>query len=242
MDFYSDVAPYYDLLFPLGEDKVSFFRGLFERRRPILDLACGSGRLAARLAADGFSVVGMDNEAAFFTARTPDDRGPGPMFVAGDMTSPPFARGGVFGGVICIGNSLPHLRDMNEVENLIRDCADILAPGGEIVLQLMDFAALRGEGEMILPDLHARSGGTAVTLRRRYVGGEREAFFRPRLVIGGREREYSIRMCPIEHEELCACLRRAGFTIRETFSDFRRGEWRGQSGSYIVVAAKVGGP
>lgn len=47
-----------------GEGDVAFFRRLAaERGGPVLEVGCGTGRVAAELAADGFEVVGFDLSA-----------------------------------------------------------------------------------------------------------------------------------------------------------------------------------
>lgn len=55
----------YDLSFGDKDDDVGFFRSMAKRTGgPVLELGCGTGRLAIALAADGHRVVGLDSSAA----------------------------------------------------------------------------------------------------------------------------------------------------------------------------------
>lgn len=59
------LAAFYDLQFDAREDDVNWARRLAGRTGgPILELGCGSGRIAVPLASDGLSVVGLDRSAA----------------------------------------------------------------------------------------------------------------------------------------------------------------------------------
>jgi SAM-dependent methyltransferase len=77
-----------------GGDDVAFFRGLAEETGgPVLELGCGTGRVAVPLAAAGFEVVGLDRSPAMLAraqARldrlTPEVRGR-LRFVEGDFTT-----------------------------------------------------------------------------------------------------------------------------------------------------------
>lgn len=62
------LAAFYDLQFDAREEDVDWARRLAGRTGgPILELACGSGRIAVPLASDGHTVVGLDLSAAMLT-------------------------------------------------------------------------------------------------------------------------------------------------------------------------------
>jgi SAM-dependent methyltransferase len=82
------LAALYDLQFDAREEDVDWARRLAARTGgPILELACGSGRIAVPLASDGRRVVGLDASAAML-ARARDRAaraGVDARFVEGDM-------------------------------------------------------------------------------------------------------------------------------------------------------------
>jgi ubiquinone/menaquinone biosynthesis C-methylase UbiE len=64
----SRLANLYDLAVQDWPGELVFYRGLAERAQAggggVLELACGTGRMAVRLAQEGVRVVGLDHSAA----------------------------------------------------------------------------------------------------------------------------------------------------------------------------------
>lgn len=82
------LAAFYDLQFDTRDEDVDWTRRLAERTGgPILELACGTGRIAVPLVSDGHSVVGLDRSAAMLSrGRERAQRaGVDVRFVEGDM-------------------------------------------------------------------------------------------------------------------------------------------------------------
>jgi SAM-dependent methyltransferase len=62
MNEYDLIAPFYDSEHMPFDEDVDFYRSFAELSTgPLLELACGSGRLLLPLAQDGYSLVGVDN-------------------------------------------------------------------------------------------------------------------------------------------------------------------------------------
>jgi SAM-dependent methyltransferase len=105
-----------------------------ERGR-VLDLGCGSGRLAAALAEAGFSVDGVDTEARAIAIgrRIMASRGLDVRLYAGDVFS---AQSPVSAGdydiVVCT-EVLEHVADWQE---LLRRATELLRPGGLLVVSV----------------------------------------------------------------------------------------------------------
>jgi SAM-dependent methyltransferase len=120
----------YDALVPRGPCE-TFYGGLaVEARGPVLELACGTGRLTNALAASGIEVTGLDlSEAMLRRARQKARRlGVAPAFVRGDMRS--FAVGRRFGLVLLTCSSLSHMISHADVLAVLRRVRAHLAPGG----------------------------------------------------------------------------------------------------------------
>jgi SAM-dependent methyltransferase len=93
----------------------------------VLDAACGTGRHAAWLAAQGHEVVGVDGSAAMLAraqAKLPDCR-----FEQGDLTRLPLADGSV-DAVLC-ALALVHVPDLRPV---FAEFARVVRPGGQVVI------------------------------------------------------------------------------------------------------------
>jgi len=106
--------------------------GLIEPLVPgrTLDAACGTGRHAARLAALGHEVAGIDLTPEMLAlARV---RVPSASFVEADLHSIP-SGDGVYDLVVC-GLALAHLRSLSAA---IGELSRVLAPGGRLIISVL---------------------------------------------------------------------------------------------------------
>lgn len=103
----------------------------------VLDLGCGSGRIAGPLATAGHQVTGVDSdatqEAAFHAAV--GERG---RFVVGDLAGPlPGVEGG-FDAVLLLGNVLMTIREPAGLRAVFAAVVPVLASDGVVIVD--DFA------------------------------------------------------------------------------------------------------
>ena len=95
--------------------------------RRVLDVGCGEGQVARRVAADGAWVVGVDPAAA--QVRVADARGGGPRYGRAAADALPFGDGAFDAVVICL--ALEHVDDF---ATALREAARVLEPGGTFLL------------------------------------------------------------------------------------------------------------
>ena len=185
MSLYEDLASVYDALFPQNPAATDFILGLAghghsrhgEVRR-VLDLGCATGSQLLDLAAAGWEVHGLEPslpmlERARSKAELADldaDFREGGMLDAASIFP-----SGHFDLVLCLGNTLPHLGSRDELAVFTADLATLLAPGGLIILQLLNYDLVLerlAREDYFFPPLEA--GG--VTFHRRYesAGGKQE--------------------------------------------------------------------
>lgn len=101
--------------------------------RDVLDVGCGEGALAARLAGSGARVIGLDPlPQALARARAERPEGPNLRYVAGSAEALPFA-GSSFDLVIFF-NSLHHV-GLAEMPRALTEAARVLRPGGALYVQ-----------------------------------------------------------------------------------------------------------
>lgn len=103
---------------------------LVERHRPaaVLDVGCGTGRVALELARRGIEVVGVDADASMLSVAR--DRAPTLSWVEADMTRLELGRR--FPLVLMAGN-VPLFTPPGTEGALVERCAAHLAPGGLLV-------------------------------------------------------------------------------------------------------------
>jgi SAM-dependent methyltransferase len=125
-----DIPTLYDRLIRQGPCE-PFYTGLAQRTGgPVLELACGTGRLTIPLALAGHDVVGLDASTSMLRlarvkARAVDVE---ITFVHADMCT--FALGRQFPLIMMTCNSLAHLSLIDELRNCLTTVRRHLAPGG----------------------------------------------------------------------------------------------------------------
>lgn len=142
---------------PLLEEVLS--SGPSER---LLEVGCGPGQHARALADAGYSVVALDRSPAMIEAATEEPIPEGLEVVLGDMTeleTLAFLDGtgleeagdGVFGGALCLGNSLPHLASEDDLRAFARGLARVLEPGAPFLLQILNYDRIHDHNVRALP-------------------------------------------------------------------------------------------
>jgi SAM-dependent methyltransferase len=221
-DFYAALSPFYSRLFPVGPDKTSAYRRLLSGCRRILDVACGTGELARRLADSGRRVVALDRSEELL-----EPPRPGFHPVVGAMEALPFARDVRFDAILCLGNSLPHLPSLEAIDALLRTFHRLAADGGRVILQFLDLSRLPVEG-WTLPEKRVEVEGVGpVALRRRYrPGPSGRSVFQPELGVAGRWRTFRIEMIALDPLHVIGRAERAGFAPRTIAVDESGRPWR----------------
>jgi len=102
----------------------------------VLDLACGHGRIANRLAARGCRVTGLDATPLFLqrARRDATERGLAVDYVDGDMRQLPWTQ--YFDRVVNWFTAFGYFDDPGN-RQVLGEIAQVLKPGGRVVLDLM---------------------------------------------------------------------------------------------------------
>lgn len=135
-DIYLD-GRHYDQFFGNGSVDLPFWisqANLFGD--PILELACGTGRITITLAQAGFKVTGIDSAEGMLkeARRKSAEAGLEIKWVKADMRD--FNLGKAFSLIILPANTLCHLLDMGDIEACLADVRKHLAPNGRFVIDV----------------------------------------------------------------------------------------------------------
>ncbi len=125
------------------EGDVDFYRSLAaDQGGPILELGCGTGRVAFPLAEDGFEVVGIDRSTPMLELAESKRRLRAPEvadrieLVEGEMRDVSLAR--TFPLVIIAFRSFAHLLTVDDQRRCLRNVHRHLDPGGLLALNVFD--------------------------------------------------------------------------------------------------------
>jgi SAM-dependent methyltransferase len=135
---FSASAEFYDLIYSTFKDygeETAQIADLLRRTMPscrtVLDVACGTGEHARRLAALGFDVDGVDLDPAF--VRIAQQKHPAGRFFEADMSD--FHIPTRYDAVLCLFSSIGYLKTLDRVVRALVCFREHLAPGGVIVVE-----------------------------------------------------------------------------------------------------------
>ncbi len=247
MSFYEEIHGSYEDIFPAGEAQVSFLARVLSGggASKVLDAACGTGAYARALAQQGFEVTGIDYEEAM--VREARKRGAKSKYARrlhfrrGDMRDlESFA--GRFDALLCLGNSLPHLLEDEEIQSFFRGGRKALRKeGGLLILQTVNYDRVLGKEDYHLPPIERKDKGLRFT--RRYeprLDGLLDFHTELRLERGGEtlSRRNRVPLRPLTRKELESFLEDSGFAAPSFYGSFRFGPWDREGPATILVAGR----
>jgi len=216
--------------------------------RQVLDLGCGSGEHTRFLTVLGFDVVGVDASTSQLAAARAAD--PGGQYVEASLTALAGMLGTEQGAAICVGNTLPHLCEEEEVRVFFSGLALHLAPGAPFLLQLLNYDRILGRGERTFPVVLRAGegdGGDTVFLRLMTHHGDGRLTFTPAHLRyrpgSGTPLEviaaHDVSLRGWRRGEIEALLRETGFQVRELLGTMTGEAWSPTSSDLVVVAERV---
>jgi SAM-dependent methyltransferase len=107
----------------------------------VLDAACGTGWHSIALAQAGYTVTGADISPAMIARARANalEQGSAATFVTAAFGDLPVAAGVSYDALLCLGNSLVHVLEEDELRRSLRAMADCLRPGGLLILHNLNY-------------------------------------------------------------------------------------------------------
>jgi SAM-dependent methyltransferase len=246
-------APFYDWenARTLARRDVPFWRNLARGAGgPVLELGCGTGRIALPLGRAGVPVVGIDRSApmlAYARRRIVRARlGTHVRLVRGDIRSLPFAeaRRKRFPLVIAPYGVLQSLLREADLAATLASVRTVLAPRGTFGLELVaDLPSWREYRKRVsLQGWRRRPGGAYLTLVEsvRQDRARRLTFFdqeyTERRGQDRRVHRFSLAFRTLSVPQMVRRLEKAGFSITALLGDYRGGAWDDRAEVWIVIA------
>jgi SAM-dependent methyltransferase len=252
-----DNAPAFDRLFPSDPRELAFWLDrLGAPRGRVLELACGSGRLAIPMALAGHSVVGLDSSESMLAEarRKAAAAGARVEWRLGDIRrSPVHSPGESYSTVLLLGNSLAHLETVDDLVSCFRAARAALTGDGRFFIDVFvpdpRFLAMSAYVEM--PFSEYFDPGTvdpisAEPVRLLSTGAYDHArqLWRAKVVRaladGGREAVADLTLRMTYPQELEGLLRWQGFEIVERCGDYDGGPFDARPEHQLLVCRPSG--
>jgi SAM-dependent methyltransferase len=261
---WDDYAPFYDWenAQTLGRRDVPFWRNLaMNAGGAVLELGCGTGRVALPLARAGVPLVGIDRSAAMLAfARQRLVRGrlhQHLRLVQADIRRLPFPTAVAqphgssrsrdwFAMVMAPYGILQSLLSERDLASTLSEIHRVLQPNGmfglELVADLPSWEEYRKR--VSLKGWRGRRGGTHITLvetvrqdrsRRRTIFDQE---FTERRGRQSRVHRFSLAFRTLSVPQMTRRLERAGFEISALLGDYRGGRWDARADVWIILARK----
>jgi len=211
----------------------------------VLDAGCGPGRHVIALNEAGYRCEGADlSEAMLAVARrNAAEAGVQTQWYAAAFDELAVKCPGGYDGLICLGNSLAASEEADAVRAALANFAQVLKPGGVLVLQVLNFPRLRREQPCVRgPRSIVRDGTEYLFLRVYHFEPQHVAVTSITIWKNGEgwQRELGAgRLYPIDPDELVAWLTGAGFELAGRFGAYDGSPFDPDaSEDHIVVARR----
>ncbi|MBE0699075.1 MAG: class I SAM-dependent methyltransferase [Anaerolineaceae bacterium] len=236
---------YSDYLSPERSDaETQAVVNLLEMNQPmrVLDLACGFGRIANRLALLGYRVTGVEYQPGFLEiARAAAEameilevrRGGSARYIQGDMRQIEFSA--QFERAIMMFNSFGYFSDAENLEVLKR-IGQALVPGGRLGF---DIGSRDGLMANFHPHYVSEKDGNLM-INRFSFDVQSGRLRNERIVIRDgvrKDRPFSIRLYSVS--EMRGLLAEAGFTLEQVYGEWDARPLEQASGAMVVIARKI---
>lgn len=235
--FYSEISKYYDYIFPIGEPQLGLIKELVgEAPKDILDIACGSGGYSKRLSDMGYNVAAIDLDHDMIKKLKEKDAD----IDARALNMLDIDKlNNTFDLMFCIGNSMVHLNDNDEISEFLKKCKNNIRSGGHIIIQIVNYDRILAKDIKSLPLI--RNEEVDLTFERYYdyLHEKHKIDFKTILKVDSLNLENHVLLHPIKSVELVGILEKSGFINIKTYESFKKDEYDPMNSFPLVVVAQV---
>lgn len=157
MSFYTSISEHYRKIFPLNPAQIRFVLDRFPNASnlSLLDIGCGTGDLCLALSNSFRLVTGIDLDKEMLEIAQ-NARGETEnvvfhhlnMMEMGSTFSPK-----TYDAILCFGNTLVHLANMEEIAQFLEHAKHLLSPGGKLLIQAINYDRILDQNINSLPTL-----------------------------------------------------------------------------------------
>ena len=249
---WDDYAPFYDWenARTVARRDVAFWQGLARQQSSaVLELGCGTGRLAVPVLKSGARLVGIDrSEAMLSRARLKARRaglGDRARFVRADIRHLPFRARPGFGLVMAPYGMLQSLTSERDLAATLASVARVIRRDGVFGIDLVPDLPRWSEYQRRVTLSGSRDARTHLTLREtvRQDTRRRLTMFDQEYVArrDGKKQihRFSLTFRTLSVPQMRRRLEKAGFRIRAVLGDYQGGPWHPDADVWIILASRA---
>lgn len=215
---------------------------IVERFKPsrVLDAGCATGLTTLLFAKQGVAAVGLDRSRRILEVARKNRRLEGlPIsYQLGSFEKLPRSMHGRFDLVVCLANSISGAGSMTNLRASLRNFFAVLRPGGHLVLQMLNFAAVTQN--TLLP-IRATQNGGVVYERFSERTGNKLSVYVTRADFGEVPPKFEIFRHIFDNfspEQVRASVKKAGFGEIHQFGDLLFSRRFGARSRDLIITAK----
>ena len=239
MNVYDLIAEHYSELFPLEAEKLDFIRHLCPLPCRLCDAGCATGDLAVGLYQRGYSVCGLDLNAKMIgiaEQKAAAIRTSGALtFHQADIAD--ILQFSTYNGVLCFGNTLPHLPDEAALRHFFSSVYQSLQECGICIVEVLNYDRILAEKKMDFKDKET----DAFIFKRRYdflpdgnIKFTIEFTDKTHGTVGS---DFTV-LHPLQRKTLLTLFEQAGFQSVASYSDYSFTESRAEDYAVVYTAKK----
>ncbi|PGB06601.1 class I SAM-dependent methyltransferase [Bacillus toyonensis] len=235
MTFYEKLMPYYDEIFPENEKQLNFIASYLQEGDSVIDVGAATGNVANALVEKGMIVTAMEPEKKM-ADKISEKAIPhkGKLYVNTLRMQQIDEVPGIFDGIYCIGNTLVHLDNVQEITDFIQSAFKKLKKNGKLIIQIVNYEKVLNQKQFIFPVIKKEH----FSFKRDYAIERKKVRFTVTLNTSGEEFSNSIELYPITKKQLLLILIDCGFESVETYANFDKKTYSLDGPALVIVATK----
>lgn len=233
MTFYKTLTPYYDQIFPANEKTVHFLSSHFNKGSHLLDVGAGTGNMALALVNNGYKVTATEPEEMMTTeirkkAEAVSDQLKilnTPMQQINELTDH-------FDGIYCIGNTLAHLNNLDEIKQFFQHVQSKLNKNGLFIMQIVNFEKVLSKEDFSFPKIEKET----FEFERQYDLDDGKILFTTTLTVDDQSISNTLPLYPATAKELLPLFKDCGFKEVHAYGNYLSASYSIDSPALIIVA------
>ena len=231
--FYTSIANYYEEIFPIGPAKVKFL--MKGNPKTALDIACATGETMKALQDEGIKVSGIDLDETFVEMAKEKNLDVKKLnMLELDEIKEKFDL------LYCIGNSIAHLKEYNEIRKFLEKAYERINSNGRIVIQFINFEKFLGQEDEngylgSLPDIK----NDEFIFHRFYFKEKEHIRFNTRLIVNDIIIENNEMLFPLLKDEVVSMMLEIGFKNIKVYGNFKGEEFDEKVSQPVIITGEV---